>query len=236
MNNPYAPPESRGESPSWQEDWYTEGTTIFVSDGAALPAIDLETGEVSEDLIQVRRKFAIAGATLGLWGMIPALRKLLPKEWGDGLHPTGNGIVILIAALSVLFILHCYIALRRPGLLGKCVRFTTHRNAELERKRKRSKTLLIIWFCLSVIGPAGVLLAILFKMDQITTLSLPSIISVMGISVASMLGAAIWQRFHPPKIKFKDFSGKWLRVDGACDEALAHLRKIESERSIHHAA
>lgn len=234
-HNPYAPPESRGEAPPRQGDWYTEGTTIFISDGAALPAIDLETGEISDHLIEVKRRFAIAGATIGLWGMIPGLRNLFPKEWRHQLLPTGDDLVILIAALLVLFILHCYIAISRPSLLGKCVRFTTYRNAELERKRKRSKTLLVIWFCISVLGPVGVLLYIILGIGPIST-SLPSIISVMTISVASMLAAAIWQWFHLPKIRFKGFSGKWLRVHGACDGALAHLRKIESERSSQHAA
>jgi len=234
MNNPYAPPETRGEAPPRQGDWYTEGTTIFVADGAVLPAIDLETGEISENLIEVRRKFAIAGATIMIWGMIPGLFNLLPREWRQQFRATGNDHYILLAAVVVLFLLHAGIALTRPSLLGQCVRFTTHRNAEQERKRKRSKILLVIWFCLSLLGPVSVLLFIILDIRPINA-SLPSIITVMAISVASMLAAAIWQWFHQPQIRLKGFSGKWLRVHGACDAALAHLRKIESERSIHHA-
>lgn len=235
MNNPYAPPETRGEVPPWQGDWYTEGTTILVADGAALPAIDLETGEISFSLKEVKRRFSVAGATIGIWGMIPGLIKLLPKDWKRQFPLTSDDLPVVIAAIVVLFILHCYVALRRPNLLGKCVRFTTYRNPEQERKRKRSKLLLIIWFCLSVLGPAGVLLFFILDLNPINA-SLPSITGVLGISVVSMLAAAIWQWFHQPKIRFKGFSGKWLRVTGACDEALAHLRKIESERLIQPAA
>jgi len=231
-SNPYAPPETRGEAPPRQGDWYTEGTTLFVADGAVLPAIDLETGETFGNLIEVNRKFAVAGATFGLWGIVPSLFKLIPKEWKREFRPGSNDFWILIAAALVLIAVHIFVIFRRPSLLGKCVRFTTHRNAEQERKRKRSKILLIIWFCLSLLGPVGVLLFIILDIRPITA-SLPSIITVMAISVASMLAAAIWQWFHQPQIRLKGFSDKWLRVHGACDKALAHLRKIDSERSLH---
>ena len=227
-SNPYAPPESRGEAPPRQEDWYTEGTLIYVSDGAVLPAIDLETGEDSDDLIEVKRRFAIAGATIGIWGVIPGLFNALPREWKRQFRLTGDDLPILIGALLILFAIHAFIALGRPHLLGKCVRFRMHRNETAERKAKRIKIVVAVWYCLSLVVMLTPAIMILSR-GRITD-PMKLVFSLMGVGVISMLACVVWQLLRMPKIRFKGFSGKWLRVTGACDEALVHLRKIESER------
>ena len=227
--NPYAPPETRGEASPRTEQWYTEGTTLFVSDGAVLPAIDLETGEISEDLIEVSRKFALAGATLGLWGLVPTLFNLMPREWKRQLRPSSDDFWFLIAALLVLLATHIFVVFWRPRLFGKCVRFKTHRNAEAERKAKRTKIVTVVWYSLSLLCTLGAL-GVLLKRTPITD-ALPLMIGLVATGAVSMLACAAWQLFRLPKIRYKGFSGKWLRVHGACDEALAHLRMIEAERS-----
>lgn len=233
MNNPYAPPETRGEAPPRQGDWYTEGTTILVADGAVLPAIDLETGESSEGLIEVRRMFSIAGATLSLWCMIPALLNLMPKEWKRVFRPSHDNFGILITALLVLMAVHLFLVFWRPRLLGKHVRFRMYRTQEAERKTKWTRIIAAAWFSISVLIMLvpGIVIVSSGRLSDFFTL----VFGLMGIGMISMFGCAAWQLYRLPKIRLKGFSGQWLRIHGACDEALAHLRKIESERTIHHA-
>lgn len=232
MNNPYAPPETRGEAPR-QGDWYTEGTTIYVADGAVLPAIDLETGEVSENLIEVRRKFSVAGTTLALWAVFACLFNLLPTEWKHVFDTNNDDFDILIGALFVLIAAHLAVVFWRPKLLGKCVRFKVFETPQAQKKTKRTRLVILIWAFLSVL--CCLIPALVFANTRGMPDRMNFVIIGMVASGVSMLACIVWQFFRLPKIRYKGFSGKWLRVHGACDEALSHLRKIESERSLHHA-
>ena len=227
--NPYAPPETSGEVSPLQEQWYTEGTVVYVSDGAALPAIDLETGEISQDLIEVHRKFAIAEATFGLWTAVPGMYNLLPKETKRQLLPGNHDFIFPIAALLLLMAMHLFVIFWRPTRLGKCVRFKMHRNPDAEKKTKRTKIGTAVWYSLSVlcsICPVFVLL----KTSGVTG-NMEWVYVWMAIGVSSMFACAVWQLFRLPRIRYKGFSGKWLRLHGASDDALAHLRMIESKRT-----
>jgi len=233
MNNPYAPPETRGEGPPRQEDWYTEGTTIYVADGAVLPAIDLETGEVSEDLIEVRRKFSVAGTTLALWAVFVCLFNLLPTEWKHVFDTNNDDFDILIVAFFVLIVAHLAVVLWRPKLLGKCVRFKAFETPQAQRKTKRTRLVILLWTFFSVL--CCLIPALIYAKTRGMTNQTNFVNIGMATGGASILACIVWQFFRLPKIRYKGFSGKWLRVHGACDEALSHLREIESGRSLHHA-
>ncbi len=228
--NPYTPPQSSGEAPAPQRLWHTEETALFVQDGAVLPAIDLETGETSDDLMEVRRKFAEGGSTFSIWSLVVVLPNLLPKAWKKYLRANEEQLWLLAGTLLVLLVLHILVMIRKPALLGKCVHFRMHRNPAHEKKaiRRRRWITLVFSFSFSLML---VPVFFLLRGDHLLPI-LPVILTVMGLSVTGMLASGVWQYFHLPKIRYKGFSGKWLRIHGVCGKALSHLRAIESEPAL----
>jgi len=232
--NPYSTPNRENPLASGAAPWHTDGTTIYVSDGAVLPAIDLDTGEASEDLIEVRRKFSVAKTTLGLWGVLVCLVNLLPTEWKHAFDTNNDNFGILIGAFLTLLAAHLVVVCWRPKLLGKCVRFRTFETPRTQKKAQRARLVFLLWTFFSV--SCCIVPALIYAKTRGMTGQMNLVHGGMIAGGASLFASIAWLSSRVSKIRFKGFSGKWLRVTGACDEALAHLRKIESERLIQPAA
>lgn len=192
--------------------WYCETTTVMVRDGAALPMVDLETGERGDALARIRRKFARLPYMLNLWfGFMPLIR-FLP------LQPAAKVAVFIVLVIALPLLIH--------KLFARRWHFTVYANpaGEMARgKRERIRKCITILAAVSCLIPAAL---ILYNPNALMVFNFP-MIYLSGTAGLLLLGICGWDLFNRSGLRITIAGEGWLRISNVHPTAIHALREIE---------
>lgn len=212
-SNPYAPP-SIINPPVCGRLWYVEGTRIFVSNGAVLPRIELETGETGEHLIATNKDYTkapppwILGMMIAI-GSAGFLGNLLP----------GWTVILGLALVGMVF---TKIGGRfLPTAFSiQVIRFQVARSAASNRRRIRHVLISIA----IVIGTLSVAVAIAFTPSKASGHEVA--LTCLAIIAVGLVSAAIYYSVKRRDIRMHPGPHGWVILKGACPLALSALLEI----------
>ena len=214
-SNPYAPPSIVDDPPLRQRLWYVEGTRIFVSNGAVLPRIELETGETGEHLVATVKDYTRAPLPWILAMMIAIgsagfLGKFVPG-WTVILGLTLAGMVFTKIGGSFL-----------PRAFSlQTIRFQIGRSPASNRRRIRHMLISVA----IIIGTLSLAIAIAFWPSKANGHQVA--LTCLAVITVGLISAAIYYSVTRRDIRMLSGPYGWVILKGACPLALSALMEIE---------
>lgn len=208
--NPYAPPLAGEIEATVSRPWRIEGISVLVRNQAALPMVDLNTGEQGDNLKCVRRTLFLRSAPASFFALVPVLVVLFAINSGYRVDVTS----VVIVSLLGLFILKKVELVR--GSPSRSLHVMEHVGKQSLRRATRAKIrrgINLVYLVLFFLSMMGVL----------------PVVSVLPTGIFIILVCWVWAMLDRPPARSLPGPPGWMKISPVHHEALRFLSALENE-------
>lgn len=207
--NPYAPPLTLETEFPVSRPWRIEGISVLVKNQAALPMVDLNTGEHDGNLKCVRRTLW-KSSPASFFVLLPILGVYLVIKSGYRVDP----VTIVIVSFLGVFILKQIQALRgSPSRSLHVMEYLGKKSLQRATRAKIRRGINLLYIILFLVGTMG---------------AFPGV-SVLPVGILVILGCWIWAIFDRPPASSLPGPPGWMKISPVHHEALRFLSALEAE-------